>query len=355
MAGWFSGRKAQFQREGAHAVWRHAWREQRFARLAAWSVLGLSAAAATVAWPRATSSEPFGAAPTVATLNSAVALAAPQDAAPSRSSASLEPPLFEGYEADGYPAISAPSEIRALAFVEPGIVAEVPVVETQTVKTGDVLVRLDDRVQSLNVEGQRIAAEDDSQLRAAQRRLDLAIYDLEKVKVLEAEDAGVPRELERAEAEKALRDIDLTAATRNRQQARIAYEREQKILADMALRSPIDGQVARVEVDPGEAVEALKPVVHLVAVDPLWMDVAVPIQLGLFVEPGHVAVARWRDVPSPAPMEGRVLWVSAVADAADNSIVVRLELDNAEQLPAGLHAYVQFPEAEEALRRSMER
>lgn len=262
------------------------------------------------------------------------------------------PPMFDGYRAEGYPAISNPSKTIMLAFTQSGTVERVPVVESQSVAPGDVIAQLDDQVQRLTVEAQRLTAEDGSAVAAAERQADLARYDLENVKELTARDSAAPRELQRAEAEYALRQIDIQAARREHQQARLIYEREAASLNEMTLRSPINGIVARVSVEEGETLEGLEPVAHIVSIDPLWMDVAIPVRLGLLVEPGSIAIVRWRDVPGNVPSEGRVLWVSAVADAASSSIVARLEIDNPDRLPAGLHALVQFPEADDALRRS---
>lgn len=291
----------------------------------------------------------------VAVLLLAAAAFVPIGAAPSSQplSSRTGPPLFEGYRAEGYPAISAPSQTITLAFVHSGALDRVPVVESQLVAPGDVIAQLDDRVQRFTVAAQGLAAEDQSAIEAARRRAELAKYDLENVKEMRGKGAAAPRELERAQAETALREIDISAAQRDREQARILLDRESATLNQMTLRSPIHGIVARVAVEQGETIEALQPVAHIVAIDPLWLDVAVPVRLGLMTETGSVAVVRWRDVPGDVPVEGRVLWVSPVADASASSIVIRLEVDNPQRLPAGLHALVQFPEAEDALRRSL--
>jgi len=291
---------------------------------------------------------------TLVCLLAAGMVAMPVDGVSLSQSGSIRtgPPMFDGYRAEGYPAISTPSKTITLAFVHSGAIDRVPVAESQTVAPGDVIAQLDDQGQRLTVQAQRLSAEDTTVIEAARRRADLARYDLENVIEMSAKDAAARRELPRAQAEAALREIDITAAGREREQAKLMYDREAATLAQMTLRSPIHGIVARVTVEPGETIEALQPVAHIVSIDPLWMDVAVPVGLGLMTEPGSIAVVRWRDVPGGGPAEGRVLWVSAVADASSSSIVVRIEVDNPQRLPAGLHALVQFPEADDALRRS---
>lgn len=261
-------------------------------------------------------------------------------------------PPFPGHREGGYAAISSPSRSIAMAFTMSGVVADVPVSEGESVEVGDVVVRLDDDVQRFALEAQRISVEDDSELRAAEERLRLAEYDYQNVLDLKERGSTAPRELERTATELALREIDLTAAKRKREQNRYLFERDSASLEDMTLTSPISGIVARVEAEKGEAVELLQPVVHVIAIDPLWMDVAIPVELAEFVEPGSHAIVHWRDISKDVASDGLVLWISPVSDASSSTIVVRIEIDNPNGLPAGLHAKVEFPEALDALRRT---
>jgi multidrug efflux pump subunit AcrA (membrane-fusion protein) len=262
-----------------------------------------------------------------------------------------EPPVFAGYRAEGYPAISSPSRSISMAFTMSGVIAQVPLREGSIVSPGDVVLRLDDDVQGFNVLVQRMTVEDESEVNAAIQQERLAEFDYENVMDLDRQGSAAPREVEQAATELALRRINVTAAKRKRQQNAIVLQREEATLADMTLRSPIHGVVARVEVEVGEAIEGLQPAIHVISVDPLWMDVAIPIQLAAFVEPGSNGVVRWRDVSQDIRCEGVVLWKAPISDASSSTIVVRLEIDNPDRLPAGLHARVQFPEAMDAMRR----
>jgi RND family efflux transporter MFP subunit len=263
----------------------------------------------------------------------------------------LSTPPYVGYREEGYPAISTPNTSLSMAFVTPGIVDEIAVEENDRVEPGDLLVRLDDSVQRATVEAQKLIMDDDSELKAAQRRHELSQFEL--TKILEAADKGSksPREVERATVEEALRAIEVDAAELNREQARIVYKREKARMDQMTLHSTISGVVVRIETDEGEAIDSHQAALHLVSIDPLWMDLAVPVALGLRLKKGDIGVVQWRDVNTPAPYEGRVLFVSPVADAASNSIVCRVEVDNPgpDPLPAGLHAFVSFPEIDEVL------
>jgi len=189
-----------------------------------------------------------------------------------------------------------------------------------------------------------------TEIESAQRQLALAEYDFELLTQADERNSVAPRELERAKAELALSKINVRAAEIVHVQSEAIYKREEARLRGMVIRSRINGIVAQIDTGEGESVESSQPVIHIVSIDPLWMDVAVPIGLGLHLEAGMSAIVKWRDVDGDVPVDAKIRYVSAVADAASNSIIVRLEMGNPGQLPAGLHAFAQFPEAEETIR-----
>ncbi|MFG0331613.1 MAG: efflux RND transporter periplasmic adaptor subunit [Phycisphaerales bacterium] len=258
------------------------------------------------------------------------------------------PDPFPGYRAEGYPAIAYPSRAMALSFTRPGVIAEIPVEENARVVKNEVLVRLKSDVQQHVVEVQRLAAENELAIETAEARLDLAEFDLNSQLEASQRDATSPRELERARIEHTVRRIELDDAKRVHLQAKAAYERELAVLDEMTLKSPIDGHVIRIDHEVGEAVDGLEPVVRVVQIDPLWLDVEVPVALGMRIEPESSAVIHWRDLTDHPPFDARVVFVSPVVDSEANRIVVRVEVDNPDEIPAGLHATVQFPEAQEA-------
>lgn len=271
---------------------------------------------------------------------------------PPRSSSGIKAP-YEGYRAAGYPAISTPHKSMALSFITSGVVREIPVQEGDFVEPGDLLVQLNDEVQRLTVKAQSLAAQDNSDIQAAEHRLEMAQFDLGNLRQAAERESAGPREVKRAEIEVAIKTADEQAVKGRQQRSQILLAREEAILRDMSIRSSIHGIVARVQVEQGQAVDALQPVIHIVSIDPLLMDVAVPVRLGLTLQTAHVAIIRWRDVDQETPVEGRIKFITPVADARSNMLIVRLEIDNPLGLPAGLHAFVQFPEAEEILLQAM--
>lgn len=256
------------------------------------------------------------------------------------------------YREGGYPAISRASKEIVMAFTVRGVVEEILVHETDPVVPGQPLIRLKDAVQYWVVESQRIAAEDTTPQENAARRLALAKYDVDSLEDAARRDAVSPRELVRARSDFSGAELDVRAADSAHEQSVATYKREKARLEDMTLLSSIEGFVVSVSVDEGEAVDEMQSVIQLVNVDPLWMDIAVPVQLGFRLKPGMSAVVHWRDLAQDVPTDATVKFVLPVADPASNSIVVHIEMQNPQKIPSGLHGRVKFPEAEEAWLRS---
>ena len=111
----------------------------------------------------------------------------------------------------------------------------------------------------------------------------------------------------------------------------------------MRLVSPIAGRVEKVAVEIGEAVERLGPVIHLVKIDPLWIDVPVPLGQAERLTAGQRVSVSFPDDPSDASATGRITHISAVADAGSDTLRVRIEVPNPHGRPAGEQITVGFP------------
>ncbi len=121
-------------------------------------------------------------------------------------------------------------------------------------------------------------------------------------------------------------------------------EREAKeVLKLRKIRSPIDGIVADVSTAPGEFVDE-EEILRVVQIDPLNVEVVVPVSLYGRIQEGAVGEIR-PEAPFDRNFEARVVIVDRVVDAASGTFGLRLELPNPkDELPAGLKCTVRFPE-----------
>jgi len=251
---------------------------------------------------------------------------------------------------DGIEAISQPSGDVKLAFVEPGLIADVLVKESQTVKVGEVLMQQDDAVRLAELEALTADATDTTRVEAAEAQLEQKKVDLKKLK-----DAGPggasPMEVEHAALDVTIGELQLKLERYNLvQNGRKAKEAKLRI-DRMKIVSPIAGKVEQLAVKKGESVEALAQVIRVVNVDPLWVDVPMPLAqaagLQQALDKGSTTVnvcfpGQKGEIGAGATCQAKVVHVAMVADPGSNKRIVRIEVPNPELRPAGEHVMIKL-------------
>ena len=252
-------------------------------------------------------------------------------------------------------AITRPSKDNTLSFIRAGTVKEVPVKEGHAVQAGKtVLIQLDDQAERLQVEQLKAEAEQTVRVRAARAQLDQKKVDLRKIEWAYEHKAATRMEVEHAKLEVLIAQLSLELAEFEKQQAQRKHSEAEARLEQMCLISPIDGRVETIHVREGESVDALGKAVRVVQIDPLWVDVPVPLERARRLQAerrstkaGLQAAVTYKDQPSKA-VNGRVIWIATVADAASDTLTVRVEVPNPGKRPAGDRVRVSFEAAAQA-------
>jgi RND family efflux transporter MFP subunit len=246
--------------------------------------------------------------------------------------------------ADGIRAITVPSEDRLLTFLKTGRVADVPIKGGQHVEAGQVLVQLDDAVERLKKQQVKAEAENQTRIEAAQADLDQKNVDLAKMRRLFEKEVATEWEMQHAILDVLIAELTLKLTKFQHDQDQLTLQEAEIDLERMKLKTPIDGIVERVFVETGESVDPSVDVVRVVNIDPLWIDVPVPLAEahGLRVEQS-VTVTFPGDPDVVA--KGRIIKTGAVADAASETLPVRVEVPNPSGRPAGEHVTVELPQS----------
>lgn len=237
-------------------------------------------------------------------------------------------------------AITRPSADVTLAFVRPGRIAEFLVKEGESVKPGDVLVRLDDEAERIQLAQLKASAEDLIRIKAAEAQVAQKKEDLKKLEWAGREGAATQWEVEHARLEVVIGELSVELAKFNQQQERGKYDEAKVHLARMQLTSPIAGKVEQTFLEAGESVEALAKVIRIVKTDVLWADVPTPLTTARRLAVGQKAQVEFPE--SDAPVEAAITHIAAVADAASETILVRVEIPNPAGRPAGERVRVRF-------------
>ncbi len=238
-------------------------------------------------------------------------------------------------------AITDPSADVTLSFVQPGRVAEIHFKEGDKVKAEDVLAQLDDAVEQIRLAQLEAESENRTHILAAEASLAQKQVDLKKLQTAAERNAATELEVEHAKLGVRIAELSLKLATFEHEQAQRKYDELKQQIYSMRLRTPIDGSIETIDVEKGESVDTAGSVARVVRIDPLWIDVPVPIAKTTNLKSGNSARVEFPE-PFRNSMDGTIVFVGAVADAASGTLLVRVELPNKSHRPAGEHVRVSF-------------
>ena len=241
----------------------------------------------------------------------------------------------------GIAAITNPSADVTLSFVQPGRIAKVLVKEGENVKAEQLLIQQDDAAEQAQLLQIKAESEDTTQIEAAQASLDQRRVDLKKLEWAAGRGSATELEVEHARLDVKIAELTLKVAQFEHEQNKRKYKVAQIRVDNMSLKSPIDGRVEKVEVEVGESVNGLADVIRLVNTDQLWIDVPVPLAKGRTLRLGQTAKVKFPDAEHK-PVEGKIIYISTVADAASATLRARIEVPNKLNRPAGEHIRVVF-------------
>jgi membrane fusion protein (multidrug efflux system) len=305
------------------------------------SVLGLTAG---LAFGLYTESTPTGQAHNGTTTGAAQATG-PATPQPAGSTSSSAPSLAQTIASfGGHKAFTRPWRDSVMGFSQSTRVVEIPVVGGQSVKKGDLIIRGEDEEEVARLVLQKMRAESTLTVDKAKKSVELAL--LVRGRYEEASLRGGTAELE---TKKAILDheasiIDRDAAILNQDQEVIAVRLAQARLDRVRIVAPFDGTIDMISVDLGQSVNENDKVTRVVDTSILWVDVGVPTgeSVELKLTKGGSA---WALVSLPGQLrvyEGTIIEVSPVADPSSNTRRVRVQIQNSENVVAGVTTWVRF-------------
>jgi len=212
-----------------------------------------------------------------------------------------------------------------------------------TVTKGQVIARLKSKVEEATVALSRARAGYSVRVQSSKER---AAYDqrsLARAQKLSEKNFVSESAFDKAITELKLSDAAVAEAKFEKRIAGLELARAEALLSLRSIRSPVRGVVVKRLLSPGEYAHEQAQIVTIAQLDPLNVEVFVPIPMYGKIKKGMDAEVR-PEQPVGGVHIAKIDVVDSVFDAASRTFGVRLRLPNpGHRLPAGLRCKVRFP------------
>ena len=245
---------------------------------------------------------------------------------------------------DPVPCLIEPSAVVKLSTPVPGVVVDVRVERGQWVETGDVLARLDARLEEVALREAQRQAENLSEIAALSEKVAFLEQQHDRKLRLVERRAVSETEADEARVEVVLARNDLENAKLRRDLAALSVEKTEVSIDQRALRTTISGLVTERLVSAGEYQDGRSHFATVVRLDELRVEAYAPIGYWSALSVGQTVFIR-PEAPVGGIYPADITVIDRVFDAATGTFGLRMALPNPDlSLPAGLRCEVFFDE-----------
>lgn len=249
--------------------------------------------------------------------------------------------------ADSSACLVKPKQVVQLGSSVFGVLAELRVDRADVVAKGQIIGKLDTSVEEAQMALDNFRAQNMAPLRAAQADLAWNQRELDRRQKLANNMWSKVNDVDEARTKVAQDEIAIDKAEDDRKTAQLEAARSQAQYNLKLIRSPLDGIVTEIKLQPGEFIYETTPVVTLAQVDPLIVDLVLPSKRYGTVKVGDVVDLRL-ETPVDSTVQSKIEIIDPVIDAASDTFRVRLMLTNpGNKIPAGIRCIANLPAATE--------
>ncbi len=230
-----------------------------------------------------------------------------------------------------------PSEVVELGSSVPGLVDQLFFERNNFVNSGEVVARLDSRVEVATLELALARAEIDTSLNLRRENAAFGLRTQKRNQRLFNESTISAQDMDKVKTETYIAQLQARQEEDNKRIAKLEAARAQQALERRTIRSPISGVIVERYKSIGEYIEA-EPVYRIANLDPLHVELILPveqfdtIQLGMKAE-----ITLDIDSQTDTSHIAVVKSVDRVADAASGTFGVLLSLPNSGlRIPSGV-------------------
>ncbi len=234
-----------------------------------------------------------------------------------------------GAQAKSFSGLIYPLHDITLSAGVSGLVMKRAVVLGQAVKADQLLLQLDDRLQSIESKRRRVIFEDQSELQATRDRLRILDTLLQDTRAVFNRTGSISKdELLRLEAEQLASQGRLAQLVEQKKREQLDYESAERDRLQRHITAPISGVVTKIVPQVGEWAKAGDPLLHLVDTSVAILRLAVPYNQASALKVGAQQLIRLESGSSVAEVTGQIKFVSLVADPASGLVQVEVNFSN---------------------------
>ena len=234
-----------------------------------------------------------------------------------------------------------PSEIVDVGSAVPGVVETVLANRSDMVKKGAVIARLDSSVEQASLRLAKERASLDAAIKLRKETEAFGRITQKRNQNLMKNSAISRHVMDQVETETRIAGLQVQQEKDNKRIAGLEYRRAQAVLQQRIIRSPVDGVIMERFKSAGEYVED-EPLLRVAQLDPLHVEVIVPVEYLGRVKPGMQAEVV-SVIPGSDTHLATVERVDLVSDAASGTYGAQLKLSNPKfEIPSGLRCRLNF-------------
>ena len=250
-----------------------------------------------------------------------------------------------GDEDNSLDCLVEPSEVVELGSSVPGLVDKLFFDRNNFVNEGDIVARLDSRVEVATLELATARAETETSLNLRRENAAFGLRTQKRNQKLFKESTISAQDMDQVKTETYIAQLQAKQEEDNQRIAQLEAERARQALDRRTIRSPISGVIVERYKSIGEYIEA-EPVYRIANLNPLHVELILPVEQMGTIEPGMKAeVTLDINAESDDTHVAVVKSVDRVADAASGTFGVLLSMPNAGlRIPSGVRCSLNLVE-----------